>query len=302
MSDTNSYQLTVTAPDQVAIAIYDAGISIPAAHASAHVGGSDPIQLATNAQNGLATAAQITQLETNTADIATNTADIAANTAILASELTAANLSGGSIGTIPYQSATDTTAMLSTGVDGYVLTSNGAAAPSWNQVSVSSVSGVLPAANGGTGHSSAVRGQTAKMTPTAHPVTTEGEYTIIANNGTLDSAVSSNMSVGATDTFSLRNTSGSTRLFRIYASVDASSTNNKILSIKLFKGVADSLDPIDDSQCNAFTGGSNEAAKLVTSWIVSLADDEEVAVYLANTSSNNDITIERMRLIAEAII
>lgn len=43
----------------------------------------------------------------------------------------ATNLAGGSAGTVPYQSATGTTAMLAAGTSGYLLQSNGAAAPSW---------------------------------------------------------------------------------------------------------------------------------------------------------------------------
>lgn len=41
------------------------------------------------------------------------------------------NLTGGSAGTLPYQSAASTTAMLPTGPTGSLLSSNGAAAPSW---------------------------------------------------------------------------------------------------------------------------------------------------------------------------
>jgi len=44
---------------------------------------------------------------------------------------TASNLANGSAGTVPYQSAPNTTAMLSAGTVGLVLTSNGAAAPAW---------------------------------------------------------------------------------------------------------------------------------------------------------------------------
>ena len=43
----------------------------------------------------------------------------------------AANLSGGNVGQLPYQSAADTTMMLSAGTAGQVLQSNGNAAPSW---------------------------------------------------------------------------------------------------------------------------------------------------------------------------
>lgn len=45
---------------------------------------------------------------------------------------TATNLAGGSGGTIPYQSAAGTTAMLSAGTSGQYLKSNGTSAPSWS--------------------------------------------------------------------------------------------------------------------------------------------------------------------------
>ena len=44
---------------------------------------------------------------------------------------TATNIAGGSNGTIPYQTAADTTAMLAVGTAGQVLQTNGAGAPSW---------------------------------------------------------------------------------------------------------------------------------------------------------------------------
>jgi len=52
-----------------------------------------------------------------------------------ASGQTVANLASGSAGTIPYQSAPGTTAMLAVGTSGQVLTSNGAAAPTWETAS-----------------------------------------------------------------------------------------------------------------------------------------------------------------------
>ena len=51
------------------------------------------------------------------------------NTLLTSANVT--NLFGGSTGTIPYQSAADTTAMLAAGTLGQFLQSNGAAAPSW---------------------------------------------------------------------------------------------------------------------------------------------------------------------------
>jgi len=163
------------------------------------------------------------------------------------------------------------------------------------------VTGVLPIANGGTGKTSAVRGQISKMSSfTLVDVATANVYVPLTNAGTLDANV--NMTVGANSTFSIKNTSNTTRLFRVYASVDATSANNEILGIKLYFGVAGSLGAIDETECRGFTSGSNSAAKLVTSWMIELDHNEEIAVYVANHSGTNDITIQRARLIAEAII
>ncbi|MBV5347843.1 hypothetical protein JZU46_06490, partial [bacterium] len=71
----------------------------------------------------------------------TNLAATSATTATTAT--TATNLAAGSLGTIPYQSASGTTAQLAAGTSGYLLKSNGAAAPSWLAT--------VPVANGGTG-------------------------------------------------------------------------------------------------------------------------------------------------------
>ncbi len=53
-----------------------------------------------------------------------------ANTQITGN-LTATNIAGGTNGTIPYQSAANTTQMLAVGTAGQVLQTNGAGAPTW---------------------------------------------------------------------------------------------------------------------------------------------------------------------------
>lgn len=55
----------------------------------------------------------------------------ATNATLATTATTATNLAGGSNGTIPYQSAAGTTAMLAAGTSGQVLQSNGSSAPSW---------------------------------------------------------------------------------------------------------------------------------------------------------------------------
>jgi hypothetical protein len=49
----------------------------------------------------------------------------------------ATNLAGGGAGQVPYQSAADTTAFVSAGTNGQVLTSNGTSAPTWTTITAS---------------------------------------------------------------------------------------------------------------------------------------------------------------------
>jgi microcystin-dependent protein len=76
----------------------------------------------------------------------------ASNTLGYAPSPPAAGLAGGAASQIPFQSAANTTSFISNGTTGQVLLSNGAAAPAWGSVNASSaITGILPAANGGTG-------------------------------------------------------------------------------------------------------------------------------------------------------
>jgi hypothetical protein len=170
-------------------------------------------------------------------------------------------------------------------------------------IPVADISGTLPVANGGTNQVSVARGQISKMTSfTAVTVSSTGTYYPITNGGTLDTTVSTNMTLGATSTFSIRNTSGVTRVFRIYASVDATASNDDILGIMLYAGVAGSLSARVETECRAFTNAVNDPAKLVTSWMISLENNEEVAVYVANHSATQNITAQRARIVAQAVL
>jgi len=89
---------------------------------------------------------------------------------------TATNLAGGSNGTIPYQSASGTTQMLAAGTSGQVLTSNGAAAPTW----------ATPAPGAGT------------VTAVASGSLADGSMVILNSNGTVSVASSSAAAVTLT--------------------------------------------------------------------------------------------------------
>jgi Chaperone of endosialidase len=66
---------------------------------------------------------------------------------LAATSTNANNLTGGSAGTVPYQSAAGTTAMLAAGTSGQVLRSNGAAAPSWLTLATSATTDTTNAGN-----------------------------------------------------------------------------------------------------------------------------------------------------------
>jgi hypothetical protein len=140
----------------------------------------------------------------------------------------------------------------------------------------------------------AIRGQCSKMTDGTIDITTQGTYVTTGLTATLDSSTAYGMVLGTDDAFGLRNTSGGTKLFRIYGSIDATDGNNSTLGVKLAKnGTA-----IDESECRAFTGSGAQEAKLVTSWMVELDDGDEVSLLIANHSNTTDITLKRGRVIA----
>lgn len=100
----------------------------------------------------------------------------------VANATTATNLAGGAASQIPYQSASGTTTFIANGTSGQVLKSNGASAPSWENVSALSVTtfsagttgftpstatggavtlaGTLALTNGGTGATTVAGAQT----------------------------------------------------------------------------------------------------------------------------------------------
>lgn len=145
--------------------------------------------------------------------------------------------------------------------------------------------------------SAAVRGQASRTTDGNIAGTTTSTYRTTGLAATFDSATASGMSLGVIDTFGLKNTSGATKLMRFYGSIDAVSGNNHILGIKLAKnGTA-----IDTTECRAFTGSSNSEAKLVTSWIISMAANDEVSLFIANHTDSDAITLKRGRILASEI-
>jgi len=140
----------------------------------------------------------------------------------------------------------------------------------------------------------AIRGQCSKMTDGSIEIESQGAYVTTGLTATLDGDTAYGMVLGTTDTFGLKNNSGSTKLFRVYGSIDATDGNNSTLGVKLAKNGT----PIDNSECRAFTGSGAQEAKLVTSWMVELADGDEISLFIANHNNSTDLVLKRGRLIA----
>jgi hypothetical protein len=144
-----------------------------------------------------------------------------------------------------------------------------------------------------------VRGQASKMDAGTIDIETQSIYITTGLTGILDTSTANGMVLGTAHAFALKNTSGSTKLLRFFGSIDARTTsgNNKVLGVKLaLNGVA-----IDATECRAFTGGNNEEAKLVTSWMIELNNEDEVSLFIANHSDNGDISFRRGRLVASEV-
>jgi hypothetical protein len=143
---------------------------------------------------------------------------------------------------------------------------------------------------------SAYYGQISRTTSGTVTIAATGDYQSTGLTATLDSANSDGISLGSTDEFAIKNTSGKTIRYRVFASMDCSTTATNAVGIKLaLNGV-----PINESDCRAWAL-EDRTAKLVTSWIVEMEDDDEVALYVANISGDGDINFIRGRILASSV-
>lgn len=132
-----------------------------------------------------------------------------------------------------------------------------------------------------------------------------GTITLIAQNvyqstgltATLNS-LKSGISLGSEDTFAVKNTSGKTKVFQLFGSIDmgVSVAGDTIMGIKFaLNGV-----PVDESECRAWSIGG-KAGKLVTNWLLELEPNDEVALYVANFSNTTNISFSRGRIVAQTV-
>ena len=153
-----------------------------------------------------------------------------------------------------------------------------------------------PGPPGADGDGTAYYGQVSKMTDGTINIATAGTYQSTGLTATLDSE-SYGIALGTTDTFAIKNTSGETLLFKIYASADIDAGNNKILGVKL----ALNGNPVDTTECRASTATGSDFAKLVTNWMIELAPNDEVALFVTNHTSTGNITLNRGRIVTSTV-
>lgn len=145
---------------------------------------------------------------TDPSGITVGSATTATSATSATSATTATNLASGSAGTIPYQSAAGTTAMLAAGTADYVLKANGAAAPSWvaqSTLSVGSASTATSASSATTASNLAGGGTGALPYNSSAGTTTflnlgTQNYVLIAGASSPEYAAQSTLSVGSAST------------------------------------------------------------------------------------------------------
>ena len=115
--------------------------------------------------------------------------------------------------------------------------------------------------------------------------------------GTLDTLTDIDFEALSGGKFGMVYTGEETKTFWVTGSYDATAGNNQTLAIRISKNGTS----IPATECRAFTGSGGAEAKLVTTWMIELVNDDEISLLIANTSSTADATIRRGRLVINCI-
>ena len=136
-------------------------------------------------------------------------------------------------------------------------------------------------------------GQISSQTQQNVTITTQGVYVPMNITGTFDNANSQGTSAPTTASFGIKNSAGNNKKYVVIATADVEISNNKTAGLRLaVNGVS-----IAESTCQAQTGNHN-LAKLMTQWIVTLNDGDEISCYLANLTNTNNIQVDRSKIVA----
>lgn len=136
-------------------------------------------------------------------------------------------------------------------------------------------------------------GQMSNQSSQTVNITTQGVYVPMNIIGTFDNTNSQGTSAPTTASFGIKNSAGDNKKYVVIATADVEIGNNKTAGWRLaVNGVL-----IAETTCTATTGTQN-FAKLMTQWIVTLDDGDEISCYLANLSNTDNIQVDRSKIVA----
>ena len=143
-----------------------------------------------------------------------------------------------------------------------------------------------------------MRGMLWNQTGTTVTITTAGVYVPINLAGTLDADGTFNTVAGTVNASGLKNDTDQARTIMFVVSSAASGADNDAVGLKLaVNGV-----PIDATECGSFTGPSGRANEMSTQWIQRVEPDDEISLWVANLSSTTNLSVERFKILAHAIL
>lgn len=133
---------------------------------------------------------------------------------------------------------------------------------------------------------------------TATDVVVAGTFYEVGVVGTLDSAVSIGFTALGSGKFGLKYTGETPRTFYIHAYADCTNGNNEALAIRLAKnGTSDA----NSESRTINSSGVGAEAHLSTTHLMSLSENDEISVVLANVNHTTDITMKRGTMLIHAV-
>ena len=143
-----------------------------------------------------------------------------------------------------------------------------------------------------------MRGMLWNQTGATVTIATAGVYVPLDLAGTLDTDGTFNMVAGTVNPSGLKNNTDQARTLVFIATYDGKAGNNNAIGLKLaLNGV-----PIDATECRSFAGGGGQVGKALTQWTQRVEPNDEVSMWVSGIDGTTDLTVERYKLLAHAVL